>query len=332
MAVEFNIGIGTVGWGLWFSYDGGGTWRHIPKFVAPEGSVRALRTVPGDPHRVLASVDDDGVYQSRDGGRRWEPLGKIDDRQIWSIEVDPTDTDRVYVGTRPGGFRSVDGGATFEPLEMGMSDECPIGTPRTTNVAVDRGDPRHVWAGVEVDGVYHSSDGGDSWTHHPDIGPSVFHGDIHGLALKESRVLVTTPFGLAESADAGDSWQWKEFAPFELDTDDRPMALPSAYCRGIFVSPTEPDVMLVGCGDYIPGQIGGIQRSTDGGRTWSAVDLPVTPNSTVYWMAMHPDVPGVVAATSILGQVFLSRDHGESWTKLDREFGHIRSVCVLPTA
>lgn len=346
MTVEFNIGIGTVGWGLWFSYDQGQGWKHIPKHVDPEGSVRTLVTDPTEPHRILAGVDYSGLYQSVDGGRRWEPLSSaIDDRQIWSLGLDPVDADRIYVGTRPGGYRSTDGGTSFEPMAMGMSEECPIGTPRTTNMVVDPSNHSQIWAGVEVDGVYHSADGGTSWEHHAEIGPSVFHGDVHGLALRTApsdgaqagdddigAVMVTTPFGLAETNDAGQSWQWREFEAFELENDDRPMMLPSAYCRGIFSSPTNPDVILIGCGDYIPGQIGGIQRSIDGGKTWSRVDLPETPNSTIYWMGMHREVPGVVVATSILGQAFLSRDDGESWVKLGREFGHVRSVCVAPAA
>jgi hypothetical protein len=51
----------------------------------------------------------------------------------------------------------------------------------------------------------------------------------------------------------------------------------------------------------------------------------------VYWMAMHPDVPGVIAACSVFGQIFVSRDRGESWSKLDREFGEIRSITLSPT-
>jgi hypothetical protein len=47
-------------------------------------------------------------------------------------------------------------------------------------------------------------------------------------------------------------------------------------------------------------------------------------------MAMHPDVPDVVAACSIYGQIFVSRDSGDSWSKLDREFGEIRSIVVHP--
>ena len=60
---------------------------------------------------------------------------------------------------------------------------CPVGTPRTTNVIVDPRDRRTIWAGIEVDGVYKSLDGGDNWLKLPELGPDPFHGDIHGMAV-----------------------------------------------------------------------------------------------------------------------------------------------------
>ena len=52
---------------------------------------------------------------------------------------------------------------------------------------VDPRDHRTIWAGIEVDGVYKSLDGGDSWVHLPDLGPDPFHGDVHGMAIKPGR-------------------------------------------------------------------------------------------------------------------------------------------------
>ena len=330
VAGDYTIGIGTVGAGLWFSYDGGDKWRHIYKRINPEGNVRALHVCPDDPHRILAASDRAGVFVSVDNGYRWELMSDVmGNQEIWSLDVDPEDPDRIYVGSRPGGFRSVDGGRSFRPMDMGIGEDCPIGVPRTTNLVVDPRDHRTVWAGVEVDGLYRSEDGGESWAHLDDIGPTPVHGDIHGLVVRRGSdgdaVHATTPFGLATSKDDGATWDWHEFGGFE-----RGSGMPYAYCRGVFVKPGDPDTMLVGVGDYIPGRIGAIERTTDGGKTWTRVDLPVEPNSTMYWMAMHPEVPDVVAAASVFGQVFLSEDAGASWAKLPDEFGEIRAVSLSP--
>ena len=114
--------------------------------------------------------------------------------------------DTLFVGTRPDAFRSHDGGKTWEALSLGVTLPCPIGIPRTTNMIVDPRDHHIVWAGIEVDGVYQSRDGGDNWVHLPALGPDPFQGDIHGLALrtgKTTAVYATTPFGIATSTDEG---------------------------------------------------------------------------------------------------------------------------------
>ena len=91
-----------------------------------------------------------------------------------------------------------------------------------------------------------------------------------------------------------------------------------------------PDVVFVGNGDFIPGVTGAVQRSKDGGQSWEAAALPVEPNSVIYWLGSHAEVPDVIVAVSLFGYVYVSEDGGDSWRKLKKEFGEIRSVAVLP--
>ena len=329
-----TIGIGTVGAGAWFSFDGGDRFRHVYRHLEPEGNVRAMTVSPHDPATVYAVCDRVGLFVSRDRGYLWEPVNKdVCTEDLWSLTVDPHDADTIYVGGRPTLYRSVDGGATFDALPTGLGPNCPIGTPRITNVVVDPADRDGLWLGVEVDGIYHSSDRGATFTHLPDPGETPFHGDIHGLALRRAtgaertQVLIGTPFGLGTSDDGGQSFAWRSFEGFPIGSGN-----PYAYCRGVFVWPNDPDTILVGCGDYIPGRIGAIEISRDGGASFERAALPVPPNSTVYWMATHPDLPGMIAAASVFGQVFVSADTERSWAKLDREFGEIRSVTLAPSA
>lgn len=322
MANNYSIHIGTVGQGLWVCRDGGETWYRGRTDDIGEGTVRSLAVDPNNADRLLAGTDA-GLYRSEDNGYHWERLDTpISPRQIWSLAVDPNDSGTIFAGARPGAFRSRDGGESWRELPIEVADPCPIGIARTTVIVIDPTDSRRVFAGVEVDGVFKSLDGGDSWTRMPDLGAEVFEGDVHCMARVPGRATyATSPFGIATSTDEGESWEYHRF-PRHREGDRL------SYCRGVLVKPDDPDVMFVGNGDGIPGDTGAIQRTTDGGCSWAAADLPQPPNSVIYWLAAHPAAPDLIVAVSLYGYIYLSEDGGERWRKLDKEFGEIRAVAV----
>ena len=47
-------------------------------------------------------------------------------------------------------------------------------------LAIDPVDPQHIWAGIEVDGVRHSKEGGNTWEV---VTSGVNDPDIHNLAI-----------------------------------------------------------------------------------------------------------------------------------------------------
>ena len=351
MAQSFTMMVGTVGGGLNVSADDGETWTHIGtggRLPPAECDVRALTVYPNNPARVLAGTDA-GVYRTENRGSTWElldspmntewparvhrssPKWPLQNVVIWAITIDPVEPDTIFVGTRPGAFRSRDDGKTWDELSLNVRMDGPIGTPRTTIMLVDPRDHRTIWAGTEVDAVYRSTNGGDTWARMPEVGPQRMAGDIHGLVIKPGNpatTYCTTPHGFSTSTDDGASWDLHEFPQF--NTPNWKPGDGSAYCRTIFVKPDNPEVMLVGTGDGIPGDTGAIRRTRDGGKTWDVPELPVKPNSVLYGFAAHVAMPDTIAAHSVNGYVYLSDDGGNSWRKLRKEFGQIRSLALCP--
>lgn len=335
-AVKFRdvtICVGTVGYGVWCSADGGGDWRqgkmNVPFHALPaEIQIRSLAVYPQDPHRMLAGSEV-GLYRSEDKGATWDlvPTPVPAGAQIWSLAVHPEDPDTILFGSKPAGvYRSTDGGARWQQLPVPIADRCLAGAPKVTNIVFDPHDPRSIWVGVEIDGLYRSRDGGDTWESIAPLGDSVLNQDVHGMVLAPSdpaKVHVATPDGIWTSTSDGASWTVHGFPRFF--EDDK-----VSYCRGVALKADDPDVVFVGNGDVIPGKTGAIQRSDDGGETWTPAELSHEPNSTIYWFATHPSDPNLIVANSISGYVYVSDDGGKFWNKVDREFGEIRAIAWTP--
>jgi photosystem II stability/assembly factor-like uncharacterized protein len=322
MTKNVKICVGTIGSGAWLSPDGGDSWRRVQTGLWSESRVFGLTVHPTEPKTVFAGADD-GIYKSRDGGQSFERLpSSMDALQVWKIAFDPSDPDTIFAGTRPAAlFRSKDGGRTWQKLAAEIAEECPnVRIPRVTALAVDPTDPRTVWAGIEVDGVRRSRDGGESWTR---IAGGLDDPDIHDITVSVNggkTVLTSTPREIFASTDVGETWQGCGVG--------KVFRLP--YCRGLALKADDAKTLFVATGDGAVGTTGAIQRSRDGGRSWEALSLPVAPNSPIWAFATHPADPGLILACSHYGELFASANGGDAWTKLPREFTEIRSLVWTP--
>jgi photosystem II stability/assembly factor-like uncharacterized protein len=202
-----------------------------------------------------------------------------------------------------------------------MLADCPrIKHTRVTTLAQDHDNPDRLWAGVEIDGLHHSDDGGRTWR---PLGEGLTSRDIHALAVLPGpgpRLLATTNNDLNASDDGGRSWRAREI--------DR--VLPWKYTRALVQLPGRPEVLLLGGGDRPPGWAGAPARSDDGGRSWTAPRLPGRVNSTVWAFAVHPADANLVYAASVSGQLFCSEDAGQNWQRLETEFGEVRALAWAP--
>ena len=321
MAAEYSICLGTAGWGVWNSPDGGVSWtRHRAPFPL-NSRIQALVAHPEQARTVFAGGDT-GLFVSHDGGGRWERIGAQGDLPtIWSLAVDPVDPDILFAGTRPAGvYRSRDGGRAWQKLDVDIAPACSIGVPFVTALVVDPDDHRTVWAGVEIDGVFRSTDGGDSWTH---LENGLYDPDVHDMtiaATRPKRLFVSTARDVFLSDDLGDTWH-------PLGIKEK---WPLPYARGIAVNCGDPGVLYAGCGETTTGEQGHVLRTTDYGQRWEMLPLPAPANATVWGIATHPADADRIVAFSLFGEVYVSEDAGASWRKIAREFGEIRAAVWVP--
>ena len=240
---------------------------------------------------------------------------------MWRIAIDPTDPKIMFAGTGtpdPAGiFRSEDGGLSWEQRPVEVADACPaVGVPRLTGIAIDPVDTNTVWAGLEVDGLRVSRDGGESWT---SLSYAIPNLDVHAVAVTAGppkSVFVVVNNDVFVSRDDGTS-----FSPVRAKD-----VFPWVYSRGIAVKPSQPNTVFVAIGDSTPGRTGTVMRSTDTGATWTSLDLPVAPNSAMWVVDVQPEAPEVVFASSRYGYLYRSDDGGDSWTKLWRGFSEVSSI------
>jgi photosystem II stability/assembly factor-like uncharacterized protein len=83
-------------------------------------------------------------------------------------------------------------------------------------------------------------------------------------------------------------------------------------------------------GDWPPGSTGRLLISEDAGQHWEERALPADLNSTVWCLGTNAFDPRLIYVLTNLGQLFISRDGGDNWRKIRREFGGVRSIHWRP--
>lgn len=329
---DVTIVVGTVGQSIMRSEDSGQTWARIGprRGFAYEASVRTIAMHPSD-HRILFAGTERGLYRSEDGGANWRYVDSaLNPYYVWAIAIDPTNPDTMFVGTGTPTpamiFRSKDGGRSWAKRPVEIAEKCEaVGTPRVTGIAVDPVEPNHIWAGLEVDGARHSSDGGETWS----LVEATGHRDIHSVAVTAGpprAVFIVVNREIYASTDNGATWEPRDMQnrlPWDYPRKEN-------YLRSIAVDPGNAKRILLGFGDFTPGSSGAVAETVDIGKNWKLLPLPVEPNSSMWTFGTNADDPKTIFAASRYGYLYRSDDGGASWTKLRRELSEIAAVCWLP--
>jgi photosystem II stability/assembly factor-like uncharacterized protein len=241
----------------------------------------------------------------------------------------------LFVGAASGGvWKSQDGGTTFKPV----FDKQPVQSIGA--IEIDPRNPQVVWVGTGEswtrnsasigDGIYKSTDGGESWTN-VGLGKTERITRIVVDPRNSDTVYACAPGklwsdspdrGLYKTSDGGKTWDLILTGP-NLSTG----------CSTVAMDPKNPDVLFAGLWDFRRKgwtfRSGGdgaeapsasaLFKSTDGGRNWTDVKgLGPKPWGRVE-VAIAPSNSGVLYAfvESTASALWRSGDGGNSWEKRD---------------
>ena len=253
------------------------------------GRVSVIVGVPGDPMTFYVAGANGGVFKTTNGGTTWKPI--FDNQHVLSIgeiALAPSNPDIIYVGT---GEENPRNNASFG------------------------------------DGVYRSSDGGESWTHvgledsdriariridhrNPDIVYACALG--HEWGPSEQR-------GLFKSTDGGKNWQkilYKDTLTGCSDVDVNPGNSSEIYA-GLYTYLRQAWHLRSGGGETA------LYKSMDGGATWKKLTNGIPAMLDRIGVSVARSSPNIVYMISETlnydGEVWRSDDSGGTWRVVNKD-------------
>ena len=311
------------------------------------------------------------MFRSTDFGRHWTEAkappafakaangkGRSVNHTFWLTPGHQSEPGVWYAGTSPQGlFRSEDGGDTWAPVSS-VNDNPDFqsiwgddqgGTPNGPTIHslnVDPRDAKHLYFGMSSGGIHESKDGGKSWRLLID-GMEVVEGfdpkniafhDPHCVRLCPSnpdRLYQQNHCGIYRLDRPGETWtRIGKAMPKKVGDIGFPVVVHPHDDNTCWVFPmngttvwprTSPDGQPAA---YV---------TKNGGKTWKRLDAGL-PESQAWWTVKRQamtgdgrDPVGLYLGTT-QGELWASRDEGESWKPIARHLPEIYAVEAAETA
>jgi hypothetical protein len=311
---------------------------------------------PRDPKRVYAAVNSawfgPHIHGSTNSGKTWKPsdegfaVKSVPEAKLaraWHIEPGHAEQPGVvFAGGDPGVlFRSEDWGKNWQEVtslntHATRSQWTPGGGGMMVH-SIQCLSKESIVVGMSVAGAFRSSDGGATWTPHngnvradfqpkkfPEVGQCVHHLLAHP---RNTRQLYQQNHCGVYRAKF-DAAKWTDISRGLPTRFGFCLAVPAAERETLFTVPIESPNFR--CNPKGRLQVG---RSRDGGKSWTLLSRGL-PQKNAYLlvlreaMASDDQSPSGVYFGTTGGQVFYTRDAGDSWHALAEHLPPVYSVSV----
>jgi hypothetical protein len=294
------------------------------------GRVAAVDVNLSDPTVIYVGASTGGVWRSRDGGIRWEPI--FDDQPvqgIGSVAVHQGNPDVVWVGTGEGNprnsagvgrgiFKSLDGGNSWKLMGLERSERIHRVIPHPTDPDVAfAGVMGPAWSDGEERGVFRTTDGGESWERVLFVNERTGAADLVMDPRNPNKLFAALwefrrwPWsfesggegsGLFVTYDGGDSWR-------RVTSED---GFPEGELGriGVAVAPTNPEIVYA----LVEAERSALLRSSDGGRSWEVVSDARNVNPRPFYYAdIRVDPLNEYRIYRLASSIDMSEDGGRSF-------------------
>lgn len=147
--------------GLYRTYDISKGWDRLNFGEGFDNQVYAVGVTAQSPETIWIGTSVGGVIVSKDNGATWQKTeGVPNEVPVVAIAIDPTNTEKIYVGTIQTLYVSRDGGKTWRLRGGGL----PLGN--YNSILINPRNPDEIFVGSAIEsngGIYQTTDAGNSW-------------------------------------------------------------------------------------------------------------------------------------------------------------------------
>lgn len=212
--------------GIFKSTDGGATWTNITNNIGAGIGILDLTIDPVDHSLYAALYHNRGVWKTINGGSSWSTSTSTD---AYRVLIDKTNHNIIYAGvTSTGGniIKSMDGANSWSSAGQGIGF---VGAVR--GIAINPNNPNIIYAGVETNGIYKSTDGANSWTFLPNSPQYEIARTLITDPIRPNTVYAGAERVVFQSSDGGNTW---------VNISN---GLPNVRVNSLFIPANNPNVM-----------------------------------------------------------------------------------------